>query len=239
MVFLLYIYLLLNTWIGVFSMILFAFLPSYYHPTILPSYLLTTILSSYYHPTILLPSYHPTILPSYHPTTILPSYLHVLSLPLHLFYPFNNIINYLGFKALDYKLPKWNLFNNHTILSFHINTCKILGLSVTSFFGFTLQLSLFHLPLYHLFHSSFSIIFLIIVSLDSFSILYLCFPYSFVILNLGFNRVGNLVFDNSLFILILFFFSVGMVNINMLFSVQFEVIFHVLLRIYFGAFYLS
>ena len=64
--------------------------------------------------------------------------------------------------------------------------------------------------------------FLIIVSLDSFSTPYPCFPHSFHYLLIpGFNRVGNPVFDNSLFLLIIFFLSVGMININMLFSVIF------------------
>jgi len=56
-----------------------------------------------------------------------------------------------------------------------------------------------------------------IIQLDSLSTIYLCFPQSFHFLNLCLNGVGNLVFDNSLFIFIILFFIVGMININLIF----------------------
>ena len=51
-----------------------------------------------------------------------------------------------------------------------------------------------------------------IIYLDS--IFYLGFPYSALFLNVGLNGVSNLVLDNSLFILAILFFVVGMININ-------------------------
>ena len=59
-----------------------------------------------------------------------------------------------------------------------------------------------------------------IIAIDSYSTLYLCFPYSFHFLNHGFNGVGNLIFNNSLFILSILFFIVCMININLLFFNQ-------------------
>ena len=47
--------------------------------------------------------------------------------------------------------------------------------------------------------------------------LFVCFPCSLsLFINLGFNRVGNLVFDNSLFHLIVLIFYVTIVNIKSL-----------------------
>ena len=46
------------------------------------------------------------------------------------------------------------------------------------------------------------------------SILYLSFPYFVLFLNVGLNGVSNFVFDNLLFIMIIMFFVVSMININ-------------------------
>ena len=57
--------------------------------------------------------------------------------------------------------------------------------------------------------------------LDSNSSLFLCFPFSLslsLFINIGFNRVGNLVFDNSLFHLIVLIFYVSIVNILSLYN---------------------
>jgi hypothetical protein len=56
-----------------------------------------------------------------------------------------------------------------------------------------------------------------LIYLDSLNLLFLCFPQLFVFFNLSLNGVGNLVFDNSLINFIIFFFIVGMININLLF----------------------
>ena len=58
--------------------------------------------------------------------------------------------------------------------------------------------------------------------IDSFSTLYLCYPFSFLCIfgafrYLGSNGVSNLVSDNSLSIFIVSSFIVGMINIRMLF----------------------
>ena len=45
------------------------------------------------------------------------------------------------------------------------------------------------------------------------------FPYSALFLNVGLNGVSNLVLDNSLFILAILFFVVGMININEMYKV--------------------
>ena len=76
--------------------------------------------------------------------------------------------------------------------------------------------------------SSFGIFFVYLFQsinyLDSNSSVFLYFPFSLslsLFINIGFNRVGNLVFDNSLFHLIVLIFYVSIVNILSLYNHSF------------------
>ena len=77
-----------------------------------------------------------------------------------------------------------------------------------NYYSFSFQL------FYSYFCSLYFYLLLSIIYLDSLSTLYVCFPQSFHSQNLSMNGVGNLVFDNSMFIFIIYFFIVGMININ-------------------------
>ena len=85
------------------------------------------------------------------------------------------------------------------------NPVNIIGLIIVGTIYFTLmQRHLFYL---YLFEST--------LNLDS---IFNNSPYSSLYLNVGLNGVSNLVFDNSLFIIAILFFVVGMININEMFS---------------------
>jgi hypothetical protein len=57
---------------------------------------------------------------------------------------------------------------------------------------------------------------LYVIYIDYLFTIYLWFPQSFDFIDNSLNGVGNLVFDNSLFNFIIFFFIVSMININLL-----------------------
>lgn len=141
----------------------------------------------------------------------------------------NNVILLLNFLSMitivGIELSVSNIEINLLILVIYESSllCLFLvnGILLMSSLTFNFRISVNNLLIIPSFHSVFPSVFLFqsIHYFDSNSSLFLYFPFLFnaSVLTFGFERVGNLLFDNSLFPLIVLIFLVSIVNILILF----------------------
>ena len=116
--------------------------------------------------------------------------------------------------SFNYRIFSWYLLINNWEDKISLDTKMILIQWFFNWISLALDLVRFSLRFFvYLFQS--------INYLDSNSSLFLCFPFSLslsLFINIGFNRVGNLVFVLSLFPLIVLIFYVSIVNILSLYN---------------------
>lgn len=120
----------------------------------------------------------------------------------------NSSINYYSDRKIGKVTILYSSFSFQLIITSYFNSFDCLSLSC-----FSNYFASFFLFLVYLFQS--------INYLDSNSSLFLYFPFSLslsLFINIGFNRVGNLIFDNSLFLLIVLIFYVSIVSILSLYN---------------------
>lgn len=142
----------------------------------------------------------------------------------------NNVILLMNFLSMitivGIELSVSNIEINLLILVIYESSllCLFLvnGILLMSSLTFNFRISVNNLLIIPSFHSVFPSVFLFqsIHYFDSNSSLFLYFPFLFnaSVLTFGFERVGNLLFDNSLFPLIVLIFLVSIVNILILFN---------------------